>query len=224
MTRRSGSPARVRLAGLTAALLALSTLFLAGGAGAERLADPVVTPSQQVTADVRPGRDYTNSQVLVHPTDANIMVIAHAEFLTSTCLIHVSRDAGRTWAPAPANPVPPQYRACTRPAFGAFMDAAFGPDGTLYFASTGADTPTNRGPTDGYVARTTDLGETWQFSVAAKPVERDFVKPDGSTVRALERFNYARVATHPTDPKRLSVGFRVETAEAMTPAPPVRSV
>ena len=224
MSQTRGNRSRLGAGGLSAALVAVSMVLVAGGATAERLADPVVTPSQQVTSDVRPGRDYTNSHVLVHPTDPNIMVIAHAEFLTSTCLIHVSRDAGRTWAPAPANPVPPQYKACTRPAFGAFMDAAFGPDGTLYFASTGADTPTNRGPTDGYVARTTDLGETWQFSVAAKPVERDFIKPDGSTVRALERFNYARVATHPTDPKRLSVGFRVETAEAMTPAPPVRSV
>lgn len=224
MIRTRGSRPRLGAGGLSAAVVALSMLLIAGGAGAERLTDPVVTPSQQVTSDVRPGRGYTNSQVLVHPTDSNIMVIAHADFLTSTCLIHVSRDAGRTWAPAPAKPVPPQYAACTRPAFGAFMDAAFGPDGTLYFTSTGADTSTNRGPTDGYMARTTDLGETWQFSVAVKAVERDFVRPDGSTVRALERFNYARVATHPTDPKVLSVGFRVETAEAITPAPPVRSV
>ncbi len=66
-------------------------------------------------------------------------------------------------------------------------------------------------------ARTTDLGETWQFSVAAKPVEREFTRFDGTKVTALERFNYARVATHPTDPTRLSVGFVVSTAEALTP-------
>jgi hypothetical protein len=217
--------ARPRVAGVTAALaVMLSSLVAVGAAGAERLAEPVVTPSQQVTKELRPGRGYTNSQVLVHPEDPNIMVIAHADFLTSTCLLHVSRDAGRTWAQAPTNPVPPKYKACTRPAFGAFMNARFGPDGTLYFASTGADTATNRGPTDGYVARSTDLGETWQFSVVATPVEREFTRFDGSKVTALERFNYARVATHPTDPKRVAVGFRVETAEALTPAPPVRSV
>jgi len=204
--------------------LALSLLVMAGGAGAERLNDPVVTPSQQVTKDVRPGRGYTNSQILVNPKDPNIMVIAQADYSTSRCVVDVSRDAGRTWAPAPANPVPPQYKACTRPAFGNFMAARFGADGTLYFASAGSDTPTNRGPTDGYVARSTDLGETWQFSVVAKPVEREFTRFDGTKVTALERFNYARLATHPTDPKRLSVGFRVETADALTPAPPVRSV
>ncbi len=204
--------------------LAVSMLVMAGGAAAERLPEPVVTPSQQVTKDLRPGRGYTNAQVLVHPENPNIMVIAHADFSTSTCLVHVSRDAGRTWAEAPAKPVPPQYKTCTRPAFGDFMAARFGVDGTLYFASTGGDTPGSRGPTDGYVARSTDLGETWQFSVVAKPTEREFTRFDSTKFSALERFNYARLATHPTDPKRLSVGFRVETADAFTPAPPVRSM
>jgi len=224
MGRRRGARGSIGVGSLVAALVALAMLVMAGGAGAERLTEPVVTPSQQVTKDIRPGRGYTNSHILVHPKDSNIMVIAHADFTAASCVIHVSRDAGRTWAPAPAKPVPPQYKACTRPAFGAFMDADFGADGTFYFATTGGENGGNRGPTDGYVARTTDLGETWQFSVAAKPVEREFTRFDGTKVMALERFNYARVATHPTDPKRLSVGYVVSTAEALTPAPPVRSV
>ncbi len=225
MSRIVGVGGRLRFGGLALAVgVALSMLVMAGGASAERLTDPVVTPSQQVTKDVRPGRGYTNAHILVSPKDPNIMVIAHADFTASSCVIHVSRDAGRTWAPAPAKPVPPEYKACTRPAFGAFMDADFGADGTLYFATTGGDSAGGRGPTDGYVARTSDLGETWQFSVAAKPVEREFTRFDGSKVTALERFNYARIATNPTDPKRLSVGYVVSTADALTPAPPVRSV
>lgn len=216
---------RAGLGGLTIGVgMVLSLLLVAGASGAERLSDPVVTPSEQVTKDIRPGRDFTNAHILVSPKDPNIMVIAHADFANSTCLVHVSRDAGRTWAPAPAKPMPPQYKACTRPAFGAFMDADFGADGTLYFASTGGEAAGGRGPTEGYVARSTDLGETWQFSVAARPVEREFTRFDGSKVTALERFNYARIATHPTDPKRLSVGYVVSTADALTPAPPVRSV
>jgi len=202
----------------------MSMLVMAGGAGAERLAEPVVTPSQQVTKDVRPGRGYTNAHILVHPKDSNIMVIAHTDFLTSNCLVHVSRDAGRTWAPAPGKPVPPQYKACTRPAFGAFMDADFGPDGTLYYVTAGSDTPTNSGPTDGYLARSTDLGETWQFTVVAKPVEREFTRGDGTKATAVERFNYGRVATHPTDPTRVAVGFVVSAGSPVTPAVPVRSV
>ena len=224
MGRRRGARGSIGAGGLVAALVALAMLVMAGGAGAERLTEPVVTPSQQVTKEIRPGRGYTNSHILVHPKDSNIMVIAHVDFLTSTCLIHVSRDAGRTWAPAPAKPVPPQYKACSRPAFGAFMDADFGADGTLYYATAGSDSPTNSGPTEGYVARSTDLGETWQFTVVATPVEREFTRFDGTKVMAGERFNYARIATHPTDPKRISVGFVVSTASSVTPPAPVRSV
>ncbi|MEX2289070.1 MAG: sialidase family protein [Mycobacteriales bacterium] len=173
---------------------------------------------------MRPDRGYTNSQVLIHPKEPDTLVVAHADFLNSTCLIHVSRDAGRTWAQAKSNPVPPEFAACTRPAFGAFMDAAFGADGTLYFASTGADTATNRGPTTGYLARSSNLGSTWDFVVVAEPEKRDFTLYDGKQAKVIERFNYARLAAHPTDPDRVAVGFRVEVGETVSPAPPVRSV
>ncbi len=222
--RRHGFSGR-GIAGLgVAALVAVTSLVTVESAVAQSETAPVVTPAVQVTTEMRPGRGFTNSQVLIHPEDSDIMVIAHADFTIATCLIHVSRDAGRTWTQAPASPVPPEFAACTRPAFGAFMDAAFGPDGTLYFASTGADTATNRGPTTGYLARSTNLGSTWDFAVVAEPETRDFTLDDGTTVEATERFNYARVATHPTDPKRVAVGFRVESAESLTPSPPVRSV
>ncbi len=193
-------------------------------ASAQDSSGPAVTPAMQVTSEARPGRAYTNSQIHISPKDPNTLVIAHAEFATATCLIHVSRDGGRTWAQAPGKPTPPQYKACTRPAFGSFMDAAFGPDGTLYFASTGADSATNRGPTDGYLARSSDLGKTWQFTVVAKAQDREFTLADGKKVSAMERFNYARVAADPNDPKRVSVGFRLETATSLSPPPPVRSL
>jgi len=222
--RRHGLSGR-GIAGLgVAALVAVTSLVTVESAVAQSETAPVVTPAIQVTSELRPGRGFTNSQILIHPEDPDIMVIAHADFTIATCLIHVSRDAGRTWTQAPANPVPPQFKACTRPAFGAFMDATFGPDGTLYFASAGADTATNRGPTTGYLARSTNLGSTWDFTVVAEPEKRDFTLFDGTTVETTERFNYARVATHPTDPKRVAVGFRVEAAESLMPAPPVRSV
>lgn len=208
------------VAALAGTLLIPMDASLAQGSGG-----PVVTPSVQVTAESRPGRAYTNSQVLIHPEDPDIMVIAHAEFSTASCLVHVSRDAGRTWAQAPASPTPPQFKACTRPAFGAFMSASFGPDGTLYFASTGSDTSTNRGPTTGFVARSKDLGRSWQFTEVAKPQEREFTSYAATkTANIMERFNYARLATDPNDAKRVAVGFRVETAEQVTPAVPVRSL
>jgi len=58
----------------------------------------------------------------------------------------------------------------------------------------------------------------------AEPERREFTDVDGSKVEAIERFNYARVAAHPTDPERVAVGFRVEAGEVLMPPPTVRSV
>jgi hypothetical protein len=97
---------------------------------------PVVTPNLQVTSDILPGRIHTEPQMLVHPEDPNLLVIAEVDFNRSTCGIHVSLDRGRTWSKAPAEAMPPGYRACTRPNFGSFFAAKFGMDGTLYLAGT----------------------------------------------------------------------------------------
>lgn len=200
-------------------MLAVTTLATVETAIAQSKTAPLVAPAIQITQETRPGRGFTNSQVLISPKDPNILAIVHADFTIATCLVHVSRDAGRTWTQAPANPVPPQFKACTRPAFGGFMDATFGADGTLYVASAGADTATNRGPTTGYLARSTNLGSTWDFTLVAEPERREFTNVDGSKVEAIERFNYARVAAHPTDPERVAVGFRVEAGEVLMPPP-----
>src|SRR5215210_4324167 len=173
---------------------------------------PVVTPNIQVTSEVLPGRIHTEPQMLVHPTDPNVLVIAEVDFNRSTCGIHVSLDRGRTWAKAPAEAMPPGYKACTRPNFGSFFAAKFGADGTLYLAGTAAQTGSASGPNDPFVARTKDLGRTWQYTVIKKSEERDFPKPDGTTARDFERFGYIRLAVHPTDPARVYVGYRRQGA------------
>jgi len=193
-------------------------------AGAQDRVEPVVTPAIQVTKEVTPGRGFTNAHVLVHPKDRSVLVSAAADFTAQRCTVHVSLDGGRTWARSATDPIPPEYRACTRPAFGPFMSARFGPDGTLYYASTGSATATNQGPTDGYLARSTDLGTTWEFTVVRRSQERDFTKIDGTTVRAQERFNYVRMAVHPTDPDIVAVGYRVEAVDNPAAQVPTRSV
>jgi hypothetical protein len=177
-------------------------------ATAQQAAGPPVTPSIQVTTDVTPGRIHTEPQMLVHPDDANILVIPAVEFNTSTCSVYVSLDRGRTWAKSPANALPPGYRACVRPNFGAFFAAKFGVDGTLYLAGTAGLNASSTGPNDAFVARTKDLGRTWEYTIVKKSEEREFPKPDGSRVRDVERFGYVRLAVHPTDPQRVYVGFR----------------
>ncbi|MDQ4134120.1 MAG: hypothetical protein M3179_13175 [Actinomycetota bacterium] len=179
---------------------------------AQEPAGPVVTPSVQVTQDVTPGRIHTEPQMLVHPDDPNLLVIAEVEFSTSTCHAYVSRDRGRTWAKSPATVVPPGYKSCVRPNFGSFFAARFGADGTLYMAGTAAATATNAGPNDPFVARSRDLGRTWEYTIIKKSEERDFPKADGTSVRDFERFGYVRLAVHPSDPKRVYAGFRRQGA------------
>lgn len=179
---------------------------------AQQLPAPIVTPSIQVTQDVTPGRIHTAPQMLVHPQDPNILAIAEVEFNTSTCQVSISRDRGRTWAKSGANALPPGYKACVRPNFGAFFAAKFGIDGTLYLAGTAGQNASSSGPNDPFVARSTDLGKTWDYSIVKKSEERDFPKADGTTARDFERFGYVRMAVSPTDPKRVYVGFRRQGA------------
>ena len=177
-------------------------------ATAQQPIGPPVTPSLQVTSDVTPGRIHTEPQMLVHPDDPNILVIPAVEFNTSTCSVYVSLDRGRTWAKSAANALPPGYRACVRPNFGSFFAAKFGVDGTLYLAGTAGLNASSTGPNDPFVARTKDLGRTWEYTVVKKSEEREFPKPDGTRVRDVERFGYVRLAVHPTDPDRVYAGFR----------------
>ena len=185
---------------------------------------PAVGPSQQVTTNPIPTRAHNQPQVLVHPGDPDILAIVEADFLTSTCSAHISRDAGRTWVKASGDPVPPQYQACSRPAFGPYLAAAFGADGTLYMVAAGSDAGGNQGPTDAFVARSTDLGETWEHVVIAESEVRDYTTRDGETISEGERFGYVRMTTHPTDPDRIYAGFRVQPAMAPFTEVPVRSV
>ncbi|MDP8927880.1 MAG: hypothetical protein M3O70_04670, partial [Actinomycetota bacterium] len=147
--------------------------------------------------------------MLVHPDDPDTLVIVGAEFLTSTCHVHVSRDRGRTWIETAGQPLPPAYRACSRPTFGPSIAAEFGIDGTLYVVNAASDSAGGRGSTDAYVARSTDLGETWEFSFIRRSTEREFLLGDGTTKTAAERYAYVRMAVHPTDPNLVYAGFRV---------------
>jgi len=207
--------------GVLAAVVALSVgPALAQDTGAS----PTVTPSVQVDKDIVPGRTHSEPQMLADPRDPKTLVIVEAEFQGSTCLAFVSRDAGRTWVPTASRPVPPEYKACARPSFGPYIAAKFGIDGTLYVAATGSATATNSGPTDPYVARSHDLGATWEFTVVKKAEQRDFAKPDGTKVTDVERFNYTRLAVHPSDPMRVYAGFRRQGAFLPTSEASERSV
>ena len=198
---------------LVAMVLAALFLAAAGPVLADaRLENPVVTPAVQVNQEVTPGRNHFGQQILVSPKDRRTLVIVESEQSTSSgaCPVHVSRDAGRTWSTRRAMPRPEEFGTCTRGSFGPSLDARFGADGTLYVLAAGAGVATGLGVTDPYVARSTDLGETWQFTVLERGAnEVEFSKPDGTKVMDTGRYNRLRLATHPTDPKRVYAGLLV---------------
>lgn len=201
-----------RGARLVMASAAVATAMVQVPVMAQEEGEPFVTPNIQVTQDVKPGRMHTEPAVMVDPRDPDNMVIAAPEFNTATCYVYVSRDRGRTWGPTPAAIVPPGYKSCVRPNFGAFFAGKMGADGTIYVAGTAAATATNAGPNDPFVARSRDMGQTWDYTIVKKSEERDFPKPDGTTARDFERFGYVRLAVHPTDPDMVYVGFRRQGA------------
>ncbi|HYR63028.1 MAG TPA: hypothetical protein VET24_10430, partial [Actinomycetota bacterium] len=73
--------------------------------------------------------------------------------------------------------------------------------------------PGGIGPTDAYLARSSDLGDTWQFSTIARSQEVEFTSRGGTKAKDQERYEYIRMAVHPTDPKRLYAGFRYRAAQ-----------
>jgi hypothetical protein len=165
---------------------------------------PLVLPAIQLTTDNNPVRAHNQPQVLIDPTDDRTVVVVSADSTAGTCGVYVSHDRGRTWSRRDAQPTPPQYRSCFRPSYGPYLDAEFGIDGTLYVSSAAS----NHGPPfQPYVARSDDLGITWQFTMLDTAEEMEWFRYDGTTERALENYQATRMAVSPSDENLVVAGF-----------------
>lgn len=188
----------------TTAMAGLATMMPAPGQAAEEDGPPVVLPAVQLTKDINPARAHNQPQVLVDPTDDSRLVVVEADSTSGTCWVHVSFDRGRTWARRDEQPTPPQHKSCFRPSYGPYLDAEFGKDGTLYVSSAASDLGP---PFHPYIARSDDLGVTWEFTMLARAEERDWKKYDGSTERAVENYQATRMAVSPVDENVVVAGF-----------------
>lgn len=190
--------------------LALGLAGAAIGQAAAQTEDdgPSVLPSSQITTDPTPIRAHTQPEIVVHPDDSDVLAMVEAQYFAGTCNVHISQDGGQTWVQRDARPQPGDPPICARPAFGAFLDLDFASDGTLYFAGTAAHTIRGAGSSP-YVARSEDLGESWDFTVLA-PVdeEAEYTGVDGETSTDIRDFGNTRLATHPTDPDIVYAGYR----------------
>lgn len=161
---------------LAAAATALAT-FSPSSAGA--VEEVRVLAAVQVTeADPNPARTYSSPVLARDPRDPNRVVAAAAEIRSRRCGMLRSTDGGRSWERPDSDPVAEGYPFCFQTETGPTQAvAAFGGSGTLYYAYAGwdvADTDSGwpigpgggwRGNVSPILARSSDLGETWQTTV-----------------------------------------------------------
>jgi hypothetical protein len=202
-------------------LLALgASLATPGGAVAQQPAPgtPIVLPARQVSTDLRPGRAYNQPQLTIDPTDERTIVIAGANYNAGECLGFLSLDGGATWRPGKALARPPQYKTCVRPDLGPYIGAKFGPDGTLFLASAADNAGGQQVVNDLYVARSEDLGDSWDFTVAHKGREAvEFTQLDGTKKMGGEHFSLVRMGVDPKDPRYVYAGARYQHADRTAP-------
>ena len=128
-----------------------------------------LTAASQMTKDQEaPARAFTGpTSMVAKPDNPRIVVAATADLRNKVCYLTVSRDAGRTWKFSKELPTDPQYPFCAQQTAG-IPEAvvAWGSDGTLYYLHTAygeGEGPRFPGKFSVILARTKDLGESWQY-------------------------------------------------------------
>jgi len=163
--RNHSSRRRLALAGV--ALVALAQ----GVAGAAtnnpiRLTQPV----NATKADQDPLRTYSGPFMAVDPANSNNVVASFVDMRTRRCGLMRSTDTGQSWRKLDAAPGNASFPSCLSNNSNIFQGPlAFGRNGTLYYGLAGWDVqdraPGSGGNVNILLARSTDLGDTWQTTV-----------------------------------------------------------
>ncbi|HEV2767471.1 MAG TPA: sialidase family protein, partial [Acidimicrobiales bacterium] len=117
-----------------------------------------------------------------------VLVAATADLRTRLCYLLVSTDAGLTWTYSEARPAAESYPYCTNNSSGVSQPRVeWGSDGTLYYASEayGEGEGARDGKTSIVLARTTDLGETWDTTIVTDARTQPDPKPRNTGVTGL---------------------------------------
>ncbi|MDQ3978824.1 MAG: glycoside hydrolase [Actinomycetota bacterium] len=196
---------KVRVVAVAAALGGMAATF-AGSA----VAQPGPTPStyrqvrfveqdadvQKLTAPAHmtkdatePARGFTSpTSMLVHPDNPRIVVAALANLRSRTCFLAVSRDAGRTWHFSKEPPADSRYPYCTNNNAGVPKAMiAWGRDNTLYYGLQAYGD--GEGPREGrssiMLARTTNLGDSWQYALVDNNRGKTGIAPSDTGVTGM---------------------------------------
>lgn len=200
------------------ALLVASGVSFPSPATAAQIGPPELFPSVQVTTDNSVARAYNQPQMLVDPKDPNILVIAGGNYNAGTCSVWVSRDRGRTWSAGKGLARPPGYTTCVRSDLGPWLGATFAADGSLVLISAADNFGGQQTVNDLYAARSTDLGDSWTFTIIHKgETNHVYTTSDGTTEVGGEHYSLVNATADPTNLNYVYAAARVGHASRAAP-------
>ncbi|HJV09422.1 MAG TPA: sialidase family protein [Acidimicrobiales bacterium] len=178
---------------------------------------PLVGPAIQVTPEIDPSRAYNQPQVVVDPKDPLTVAIVGANYNAGTCGVHVSLDGGRTWRAGKGVAKPADDKTCVRSDSGPYLDGAFA-NGTIYLASASDDFGGQQDVNNLYLSRSTDLGDTWETTIAHKGgTAVEFTEVNGTKKIGGEHFSLVRMGIDQNNPNYVYVGGRLGHADRTPP-------
>ena len=194
---------------LVALVVLASTLLIASvTSGAQGAGGPAVEAARQVSDDPRRLRAHAIPRVAVDPRNPDVVAVASGEAYSSSCGVRVSTDGGLSWVDA-ATAQPPGYPRCLRSNQGSVAGLGFGSDGTLFFAFAGLKP--GEWQSRIFVARSTDLGASWQ-TTELPGLEPDFAKHLSGS------HGLPTLVVDPANAERVFVGWQTNYNLWLTPA------
>jgi hypothetical protein len=127
----------------------------------------ITQPVQATKFDVDPNRTYTSPSLVVDPEDSRTVFATLFEARSKRCGLMRSTDAGATWVRLDSTPSPPSYPYCFMSNATTQGRIAFGRHHTLYYLLDGWDLQDGENNRSVFLARSTDLGETWKTTVVS---------------------------------------------------------
>ncbi|MGH9280501.1 MAG: sialidase family protein [Acidimicrobiales bacterium] len=149
-----------------------------------------LTAASQMTKDQEgPARAFTGpTSMAANPEDPRIVVAATADLRSRVCYLAVSKNAGQTWKFSKELPTDPAYPYCTNNSAGTpHASVAWGSNGTLYYShlAYGDGEGPREGKSSAILARTTNLGESWQTTLVENNRGKTGVPPSVTSVPGL---------------------------------------
>lgn len=166
----AGSKLRRFFRGRTALVGIALLVSVAQGAAVAATNSPIqlTKPVQVTTGDVDPGRTYLVPSMAVDPANPLNIVSTMSDARSRKCGLARSADGGKSWEQLDSTPSPATHPYCFTANFAAPQaHVAFGRNSTLYYALPGWDVQDdgNRFNVSLLLARSTDLGNTWQTTI-----------------------------------------------------------